>query len=42
MLRLLDMADKLVSTLPFYVLNCDMSENSVIRAYQAVKGGTSE
>lgn len=37
MIRLLTMADKLVSTLPFYVLNCDMTENSVLCAYEAVK-----
>ena len=37
MIRLLTMADKLVSTLPFYVLNCDMTENSVLRAYEAAK-----
>ena len=37
MIRLLTMAEKLVSTLPFYVLNCDMTENSVLCAYEAVK-----
>ena len=37
MLRLLDMADKLVSTVPFYILGCDMTEASVQCAYQAVK-----
>ena len=37
MMRLLDMADKLVSTIPFYMLHCDMTEKSVLRAYQAVK-----
>ena len=42
MLRLLDMADKLVSTVPFYMLHCDMTENSVLCAYQAVKGGIPE
>lgn len=42
MIHLLDIADKLVSTLPFYVLNCDMTENSVLCAYQAVKEETPE
>ena len=42
MMRLLDMADRLVSTLPFYVLNCDMTEKSVLCAYQAVKEGIPE
>ena len=37
MIRLLTMADKLVSTLPFYILNCDMTENSVLCAYEAAK-----
>ena len=37
MLRLLDMADKLVSTVPFYILNCDRTETSVQCAYRAVK-----
>lgn len=37
MMRLLDMADRLVSTIPFYILNCDMTEKSVLCAYQAVK-----
>lgn len=36
MLRLLDMADKLVSTVSFYILDCDMTEHSVQCAYQAV------
>ena len=40
MLRLLDMADKLVSTVPFYILGCDMTEASVQCAYQAVKART--
>lgn len=42
MLRLLDMADKLVGAIPFYILNCDISEASVLCAYQAVKEGTPE
>ena len=42
MVRLLDMADRLVSTLPFYMLNCDMTERSVLCAYQAAKKGTPE
>ena len=37
MLRLLDMADKLVSTVPFYILNCDRTASSVQCAYRAVK-----
>lgn len=39
MVRLLDMADRLVSTLPFYMLNCDMTERSVLCAYQAATKG---
>ena len=39
MLRLLTMADKLVGTVSFYRLNCDMSEASVLCAYHAVKEG---
>ena len=39
MVRLLTMADRLVSTLPFYVLHCDMTEKSVLCAYQAVTKG---
>lgn len=35
MLRLLDMADKLVGTVSFYRLNCDMTEQSVLCAYRA-------
>lgn len=35
MIRLLDMADKLVSTIPIYMLHCDMTEQSVLCAYQA-------
>ncbi|MGN0981742.1 MAG: hypothetical protein ACI4O0_02500 [Candidatus Limivicinus sp.] len=35
MLRLLDMADKLVGTVSFYMLNCDMTEQSVLCAYRA-------
>ena len=35
MLRLLTMADGLVSTVPFYMLHCDMTERSVLCAYQA-------
>lgn len=42
MLRLLDMADKLVSTIPFYILHCDMTEKSVLCAYQSVKEGIPE
>ena len=42
MIRLLDMADKLVRTVPFYMLHCDMTENSVLCAYQAVKEGNPE
>lgn len=37
MVRLLNMADKLVSTVPFYILDCDMTERSVLCAYHAVK-----
>lgn len=37
MMRLLDMADKLVCAIPFYMLHCDMTEKSVLCAYQAVK-----
>ena len=37
MIRLLDMADKLVSTIPFYMLHCDMTEKSVLCAYQAAR-----
>ena len=39
MVRLLTMADRLVSTVPFYTLNCDMTERSVLCAYQAAKEG---
>lgn len=42
MIRLLDMADKLVRTVPFYMLHCNMTENSVLCAYQAVKEGIPE
>ena len=35
---LLAMADALVCRVPAYILRCDMSENSVLCAYQAVKG----
>ena len=42
MLRLLDMADKLVGTVSFYMLNCDMTEQSVLCAYQAVIGTINE
>lgn len=42
MIHLLDMADRLVRTTQFYILNCNMTENSVLCAYQAVKKGTSE
>lgn len=42
MVRLLNLADKLVGTVPFYELNCDMTETSVLCAYQAAKGGASE
>ena len=38
MRRLLAMADALVCRVPAYILRCDMSENSVLCAYQAVKG----
>ena len=40
MLRLLTMADKLVGSVPFYILNCDMTQKSVLCAYQAAKEGT--
>lgn len=40
MLRLLTMADKLVGSVPFYMLNCDMTQKSVLCAYQAAKEGT--
>ena len=36
--RLLAMADALVCRVPAYILRCDMSENSALCAYQAVKG----
>ena len=36
MLRLLNMADKLVGTVSFYMLNCDMTEQSVLCAYRVV------
>ena len=42
MMRLLNMADKLVSSVPFYVLSCDMTEASVLCAYHAVKEGAPE
>ena len=43
MLRLLTMADGLVSTVPFYMLHCDMTERSVLCAYQeAAAHGTPE
>ena len=42
MMRLLNMADKLVSSVPFYVLSCDMTEASVLCAYHAVKEGSPE
>lgn len=42
MLRLLDMADRLVSTVSFYMLNCDMTEQSVLCAYQAAIGTLNE
>lgn len=35
--RLLHMADKLVSTVLCYILRCDMTEESVIQAYQAAR-----
>lgn len=38
MLRLLTMADALVCRVPAYILRCDMTEKSVLCAYQAVKG----
>ena len=38
MLRLLEMADKLIDTVPFYILDCDMTERSVLCAYRAAKG----
>ena len=34
---LLDMVDKLVGTVPCYRLRCDMTENSVLAAYQATR-----
>ena len=42
MMRLLNMADKLVSSVPFYVLSCNMTEASVLCAYHAVKEGAPE
>ena len=42
MLRLLDLADRLVDTVSFYTLNCDMTEKSVLCAYQAVTGTMNE
>ncbi|MDD6034171.1 MAG: hypothetical protein PUC47_11985 [Oscillospiraceae bacterium] len=42
MVRLLNLADRLVSTVLFYELNCDMTETSVLCAYQAAKGGASK
>ena len=39
MIHLLDMADRMVRTMQFYILNCNMTENSVLCAYQAVKKG---
>ena len=35
MAALLDMADRLIETLPIYVLRCNISEDSVIAAYNA-------
>ena len=37
MVQLLDMVDKLVETVPCYLLRCDMTERSVVAAYGAVQ-----
>ena len=37
MMQLLDMVDKLVETVPCYRLRCDMTENSVLAAYEAAQ-----
>lgn len=39
MIHLLDMADRLVRTTQFYILNCNMTEDSVLCAYQAATKG---
>ena len=36
MMQLLDMVDKLVENIPCYLLRCDMTEKSVLAAYEAV------
>ena len=37
MMNLLTMADRLVETVPAYILRCDMTDASVIAAYQATR-----
>jgi hypothetical protein len=37
MVQLLDMVDKLVEFVPCYRLRCDMTETSVLAAYEAVE-----
>lgn len=37
MMQLLDMVDKLVETVPCYRLRCDMTEDSVLAAYEAAQ-----
>ena len=37
MMQLLDMVDKLVESVPCYRLRCDMTETSVLAAYEAVQ-----
>lgn len=39
MIHLLDMADRLVRTTDFYILNCNTTEDSVLCAYQAATKG---
>ena len=39
MIHLLDMADRLVRTTDFYILNCNMTKDSVLCAYQAATKG---
>ena len=38
MMQLLDMVDKLVESVPCYRLRCDMTETSVLAAYEAAQG----
>ena len=40
MMRLLDMVDKLVETVPCYRLRCDMTDASVVTAYNAACDGS--